>query len=361
MSQVKRVFAGGNTPVGFYSFYHHIIDEQQNRLFILKGGPGTGKSTFMRKIGEAFSAQGFDIEQFHCSSDANSLDGVSIPARKVAIVDGTAPHIVDPKFPGSFDEIINLGDYWNGEGLERNKERILKITKENSMCFQRTYRFLRAARAVYDDTEAVNSLAVDFGKVNQIAANLAHEMFRRRFPTPRLGHTRHLFASAIAPQGPVNELPSIIDPISKVYVLKGELGTGKSMVLRRIVDTAQERGLRTEVFHCPMNPEKIEHVTIPEIDCAVVTSHTPHHYERHDATVVNMNECLNERGRVAHHRELHKNDYLQEELMGQAFFYLQKAKEIHDELEDFYIGNMDFAEISALRERVVERIFSYSK
>jgi hypothetical protein len=36
-------------------------------------------------------ARGLDIEFHHCSSDNNSLDGLYIPAIKVALIDGTAP------------------------------------------------------------------------------------------------------------------------------------------------------------------------------------------------------------------------------------------------------------------------------
>jgi ABC-type lipoprotein export system ATPase subunit len=45
--RVKMVFPGGNTCLGFYSFYNYIIGEEARRIFVLKGGPGTGKSTFM--------------------------------------------------------------------------------------------------------------------------------------------------------------------------------------------------------------------------------------------------------------------------------------------------------------------------
>ena len=48
MGCVRKFFAGSNTPLGFYSFFDQIIDLMQaHRFFILKGGPGTGKSTLM--------------------------------------------------------------------------------------------------------------------------------------------------------------------------------------------------------------------------------------------------------------------------------------------------------------------------
>ncbi len=91
--RLKKVFPGGNTGQGFYSFYDYIIDQDATRIFVIKGGPGVGKSTFMRKIGEEMLERGYDVEFHCCSSDNGSLDGVVIPAIRVALLDGTAPHI----------------------------------------------------------------------------------------------------------------------------------------------------------------------------------------------------------------------------------------------------------------------------
>jgi len=56
--KLRRVFPGGNTCEGFYSFYDYIIEPDATRIFVVKGGPGVGKSTFMRKIGETMLAKG---------------------------------------------------------------------------------------------------------------------------------------------------------------------------------------------------------------------------------------------------------------------------------------------------------------
>jgi len=95
--QLKKVFPGGNTAQGFYSFYDYIIEPDATRIFIIKGGPGVGKSTFMRKIGEVMLERGYDVEFHCCSSDNNSLDGVVINSIKVALIDGTAPHLATRK------------------------------------------------------------------------------------------------------------------------------------------------------------------------------------------------------------------------------------------------------------------------
>ena len=48
--KIRKMFPGGNTANGFYSFFDYIIPQDVNRIFCLKGGPGVGKSSFMKKI-----------------------------------------------------------------------------------------------------------------------------------------------------------------------------------------------------------------------------------------------------------------------------------------------------------------------
>ena len=90
-------FLGANSPAGFYSLYDHLLPPEQARaIYILKGGPGCGKSTLMRKIGVRAEEAGLETEYILCSGDPDSPDALILPSKAVAIVDGTAPHVVVP-------------------------------------------------------------------------------------------------------------------------------------------------------------------------------------------------------------------------------------------------------------------------
>lgn len=92
MSQPLHFFLGANTPQGFVSRFDQLADPGDGwREFVIKGGPGTGKSTLMRRIAGEFEPRAERMELIHCSSDAESLDGVIIHDLKVAIADGTPP------------------------------------------------------------------------------------------------------------------------------------------------------------------------------------------------------------------------------------------------------------------------------
>lgn len=89
-------FLGANSAEGFYGLYDQLLDAKLYDLIILKGTPGCGKSTFMRRVAAALEERGLETVYIHCSGDPDSLDGVIAPAIRTAIVDGTAPHGTAP-------------------------------------------------------------------------------------------------------------------------------------------------------------------------------------------------------------------------------------------------------------------------
>ncbi len=98
MTHTTHFFLGANSGQGFQSLFDSFCaPEDHFDLVVLKGGPGCGKSTLMRRVGEAMEARGETVEYLHCSGDPGSLDGVHIPRLRAAFVDGTAPHAAATK------------------------------------------------------------------------------------------------------------------------------------------------------------------------------------------------------------------------------------------------------------------------
>lgn len=109
-ANVNRFF-GASTPSGTVNFIDELTDDLDTRYFI-KGRPGTGKSTFLKKLGNAARAKGFDTETYYCSFDPKSLDMIIIRELSLCVFDSTAPH---EKFPESGRDVIL--DFYKEAGL----------------------------------------------------------------------------------------------------------------------------------------------------------------------------------------------------------------------------------------------------
>ena len=146
-------FLGGNTAAGFHSCYEHFCTPDEAFLYILKGGPGCGKSSFMRKIGAAAEAAGYSVEYVRCSGDPDSLDGVFIPERGLGYMDGTAPHTAEPSYPGICGAYLDLGKFYDTAALAAHKEPLLTAYSSYRSHYQKAYFLL--SRHQKDSTRAV--------------------------------------------------------------------------------------------------------------------------------------------------------------------------------------------------------------
>jgi len=366
--RIKRVFPGGNTGYGFHSFYDYLIGPDATRIFVLKGGPGVGKSTFMRHIGEQLAVKGYDVEFHCCSSDNGSLDGVVIPALKIALVDGTAPHILDPKHPGAVDEIIHLGDFWNEDRMRANKENILKTTARVDRLFKIAYCSLAEARVIMEEWESYISEAQNWAKVNEITISILREI-NKMVTQPnyqKFIESRHLFASAITPMGPQTHFPGILQGITKLYSIQGLPGSGKSTLLKKVATLFQDAGFYTEIYHRPLDPNKLDGVVIPELKVAVVNTGLPFSFEPADipglshVVCYDLSDFLNNSVLQTYKEEIAGGTQRFRAAFNRGIDYIRQAKAEHDYMETFYIPAMNFAAINAKRDEVLKRILKYA-
>lgn len=355
----RHFFPGGNTSKGFYSFYRYILSQDEaRRIICIKGGPGTGKSSLMKKVAKIFLEKGYEVEHHHCSSDNNSLDGVVVKGLNIALLDGTAPHVVDPMNPGAVDEILNMGQCWNEEGFKDYRSLIMDTNKKVGKTFKRAYRFFAAAKDIYEDWYTFNSEALSLNKINLLKEELKNEILTNNIS--KLGFDRHLFATAFTPNGIVTYINNLIEGFQKVYVLKGGPGTGKTKVLQYLYEEANRRGYYVEVFHTPLTPERIEHVLIPELGVAIVTSNEINNLNL-EGKVYDMNNLLNQgllEKNKADIEDVKETFYM---LLNKGLACIKCAKTLHDELETGFIPNMNFEKVNEVSEEIIQRLLKYEE
>lgn len=144
---VTRYFLGGNTARGFVSFYDGFCRGPEDFLWVIKGGPGCGKSSFMKTIGHAAEEAGLDAEYVLCSGDPDSVDGVYIPAWHTGYVDGTAPHVIEAVTPGAAGLYLDLGQFYDRIALQKERRAIEDLQRRYKRLYQEAYAQLAALTA----------------------------------------------------------------------------------------------------------------------------------------------------------------------------------------------------------------------
>lgn len=356
----KHFFACGNTAKGFHNLFLTNI-QPLRKLFILKGGPGTGKSTLMKKIGKEFEELQYNVEYIHCSSDPDSLDGVIIPELGVSIADGTSPHVLEPAAPGAIEEYVNLGVAWDTDKLATHTEEILDIQNNMKQCYEEAYLAFAKGLEVHDEWEKIYIKNMNFTKADQLTGEVIHKLLGTTyFNKPSC--IKHRFFGGSTPFGPMDFVENITENIASRYFIKGRPGSGKSTMLKKILEKADYRGIDVEVYHCGFDPDSLDMLLFPELNLCIFDSTAPHEYfpSRDGDSVIDMYaELIN-----ANTDELYEAE-LKDIVARYKFFtkegtaHLATAKRYHDELEKFYIEATDFKIIDKIYDELYTKIMKY--
>lgn len=363
----RHFFPGNNTVEGFYSYYSYILGQREaNRIFCIKGGPGVGKSTFMRNIGEYYLEKGEDVDFLHCSSDPESLDGVVLKERKTAIIDATSPHVVDPVNPGAVDEIIHLGQYWDEKGIRVNKNSVIETNECIKKFFMYAYNYFGAAGKVYDNLASIYDSAIEYAEIYKLTAHIVGKELAHKEICMTPGGVKKFFASAFTPSGMMNKLNTLLEGYESIYLINSPVGTSASSLLEIFAESAMYRGFDVEEYFCSMKPgNKMEHLLVPEIGIAFITVNRYHDMEPWEAaeaageteiSLIDLNEMIDMTKLESMREFIRQNEKYMEELIECGLEYLKLAKEKHDYLEGFYIPNMDFKKIEELRHEIIAKI-----
>ena len=331
----KSFFPGSNTCRGFYGYFHELLArEDMERVYIIKGGPGVGKSTLMKRLGAAWEKQGRDVEYYWCSGDPDSLDVVVSGGRM--LMDGTAPHVIDPTLPGAADGILNLGVCLNESIMALHREEILAVGRDISRCYARAYRYLAGADAAWQDSAAIYYQAADFGSL----CNLRMEL--QAFLTGENGRAQHLYAQAITCKGVVSHAESLI--CDNMLCLDLPFGFDPDCIIKPLCTHLSARGMGYRAFMQPLDGKRHAHVVCG--DRAVVTFVE----KGRDTRTLPFDENLLRR----EHEALAFNRAAHDLMLRQAVESLHAAKEKHDTLERLYMDAMDYRQLEDMAGALME-------
>jgi len=328
----SALFAAANSGKGFVSFYDGVFDRPEiRRRYIIKGGPGTGKSSFMKAIAAYAEQGGMAVEYYRCSSDPESLDGIVLDGR-IAMLDGTAPHAVEPTLSGARDEIINLGEFWDGERLTEHYNDIVSFSALKANCYRKAYRFLSAAMAVEEINRELVSPSVRLEKMEQAAKRQVKEI-------PEGDGFRLLpgLADSVGMKGTVR-LDTYEKQASRLIVLDDFYGTA-TLFLSCLIGEAREKKCSVRVSYQPIIPSLPDAVLFEESGvCFVVGAHG----EREPDGRINMKRFVDGEAIKKIRVEYRMNRRLFDALLNSAVEALAEAGAHHFQLERIYSSCMDF-------------------
>lgn len=360
MSDAPRIqyFLGANSPGGFYSLYPELLPPHAARaIYILKGGPGCGKSTLMKQVAARLEESGLAVEYILCSGDPDSLDAVVFPQVGAAIVDGTAPHVVEPKYPGAVERYVNLGDCYDSAALYPLRETIMDCMAGYKGCYQRAYRCLDAAAELAQDARTL--LITD--ELGERMARRAKGILSRELPRVQSdapGRVRQRFLGAVSHKGLLCLQDTALAQCSRVYELSDQYGLAHELLLHLLAGVT---AAGYDVVACPdpMAPDRLAHLLAPELGLAFLTSTAALPFRGKPYRRLRL-ESMVEEGLLRRNRaRLRFSRKVSAALVEEAVASLSQAKAMHDDLEAIYNPHVDFDRVNDFARRVADEILSF--
>ncbi len=354
-TEFLKYFLASNSSEGFVSYFNDNYDYANGwRAYIIKGGPGTGKSSFMKYVTTKAVDKGYTVELCPCSSDPDSLDGVIINDIKVIIIDGTAPHVVEPKFAGVCEQIINLGEFWDSQKLREQADKIISVTNQNKKLHHTASAYISAAGELMYDNFKLAKQFINIKKAERFGIKLAEQLIPKQNKKTPKEWLR--FLGGITPKGIIAFKSTVENFYKNIIIIDDKYGAAANTIMQIARKTALDRGYEIITVKSPFLPSKItDHILIPELSLAVVREYeyikfAEHHRRIHTRRFIDINMWRNCRARLTFNRRVAR------ELLLGAAETLSKAKSVHDQLEKYYISAMDFNALTAFAEKKTKEI-----
>lgn len=355
--RILHYFAAGNTARGFHSLYESNLADLK-KLFILNGGPGTGKSTLMSNIGQHFASQGYSMEYIHSAANHELLEGMIIQELAVGIIAESGLQANDLKVLGGVEQYINLGETRSMEVLIQKKETIDALSNKISQSYQLAYETFAEALSIHDEWEAIYIDNMDFEQANALTDEIIGDLFANQF-NQTISNVRHRFLGAATPKGAIDFVPNLTNDVMNRYFIKGRPGSGKSTMLKKIAMQAEERGFDVEIYHCGFDPHSLDMVIVRELGFAIFDSTAPHEYfpSREGDKVIDVYErCISPSTDEDYSLDIENVAQRYRAKMNGATAHLALGKSLADELEKIYRDSVDIDKMKMFEQNIIADI-----
>ena len=348
----NKYFAASNSSRGFTSYFKEVFC-RADIVYVVKGGPGTGKSSFMKRCSRRAEERGFWVENYCCSSDADSLDGVFVfdKKRSIAVLDGTAPHVWEPEFPGVRDQMVDLGQFWDGKLLLAQKNEIMALNRKKSAAYNKVYTYLRSC-----------------GNLRTVTDMLLRDVLHKDKMTRAI---KRIVESLTLPDGVAAEVPMSLDAVTmkgcisfdtfsdlaeNVYSVSFAQGAGQ-LFLCELEAQLKNKNITMRVAYDAICPWLVNGIFIEEIKTAFLISDGEKDSDRPDeknTKYINSNRFVDIDELRSARSEIRYTSKLSSSSLEGALHALSEVNVYHFLLEDIYKNAMDFKSLTAFTNSFVD-------
>ncbi len=260
---------------------------------------------------------------------------------------------MEPKLAGAVERYVNLGDCYDRDGLAAIKGQLTACMAGYKSCYQRAYRCLTAAAQIYEDTRALLLTPALEAKLAKRAKGILSREVKKSGRAP--GRAVQRFLGAVTWQGLLCNFDTVDAQCRKVYELCDSYGLGAPL-LTFLASGAMAAGYDVIACPSPLFPGRLEHLLIPELELAFITSTPALPYERRSFRRIRLDAMADADLLRRSRPRLRFSRKVAAALVDEAVESLAQGKAMHDELEALYNPHVDFGRVHTIADSIRDEL-----
>ncbi len=270
---VRHYFAEGLTTRGYISLLPNMVSGWQ-RIYVLQGGPGTGKSTMIKVLGLEMLDRGYEVDFLRSAREPDSMAGFILPRVAFAVLDTQEISPLRWRAPGVTEKLIDFSAFCDEQKLLKLRMKILSAEEHLSNLQVQLEEVLSETLGDHYEKSFTNHLN-DSGDPPLINGGLSRWV--RKEPTGPWPLVRHAleqlqksivvpcFLHGLTPEGWLNLAPHFLSDFDQIRLEGEETLDALNWVLRE----AQQLGQIMEIVLHPLNPDDIIGLVFPQRNLAI--------------------------------------------------------------------------------------------
>lgn len=268
LQQIMKYFITAHTSEGFVNYLPTNLHDIQ-QIIVLQHPSNMVKTKVFKALIHHYQPS-YQIELICSPHHKDYIDGIIIRQLSFAIL---VDHITENvNISGS---TIDLSEYMT------NSKEITNFNywkSEKKRLEEKAYAHFKAALMIHDQLEEVYINEMNFEKADKIAEDFIKSLFQNKevLKNERNSIVYERLFGTNTPDGFINHLVPLIEPIGKRIFIKGRAGTGKSFFMKKVLKECMDYGLHVELYRCSFDPNSIDMLIIRELDICLFDSTPPH-------------------------------------------------------------------------------------
>ena len=270
MGKQIRYYVHGHTGKGFIDLLPSNL-EQINQIVLIENKNKKVVTALLETILTLLNEEDIEIIQSTLSKDL--IDGIIIRNKSLAII---------------HESLYQAND--NGKNIQRvtipvDEDEDYFSLKDHQKIYDEAYNYFKKGLSIHDQLEKVYISKMDFNKANKVIEQLLQQLFKDVEKKKEKAILYERLFGTNTPDGIVNTVLNLIEPIEKKIFILGRAGTGKSYVMNQVLNKCIELGIDVELYRCSLDPNSIDMLIIRELNVCLHDNTAPHTIAVNDPSI----------------------------------------------------------------------------